>query len=301
MEVWTEKNSGIEMGRSGSAYFGATFSDFALRFAKEYARLVVNEDWEKLKEIGWASDCASCKQGSEIYYAHLTAYTHLTQVFCMPKAYIGKLFEKAVIYDTTAIDIDDGSGEFAVTGWRAFTLRDNSEGQFYLLGANHKHSGGWKSSREQATCSGIRDLCLDHIKNSVHGPIYIGAGLGRNNIKISSSNSHGCMCGIYGFHTTENMLHRGVTGFNTFAQCTAYGTVAIAEDGFRASDVVLEKLFIVKNMLISGGFSDYVDWTLFSEMLSNKYDGIPVKAVANLNHFKLLTTDQDIEKLWAPQ
>lgn len=107
-------------------------------------------------------------------------------------------------------------------------------------------------------------------------------------------NGSGYGCGIYGRARLED--YRGDPSFNIFAYCSAWGMVAVDEDGnWRASDCRIEKLFVVRQTGL-GAFSDFIDWQRLAGKLSESY-GVPTTVVDGVESVSAALLEEQVGDL----
>lgn len=295
--AWQQKTlvdslTGLELAQvMGSV---TTFTGVARAIASKHMGDFYTHRWEKLQNIGVARGCHVCLSHAQFDDSdadHFMAYDHLTSMFSMDKNQIISLFMET--QDELTIEVDgwvpksDGSDQGAPLGWRGFTLTYTDETSYTpsdwlalgtrptmqsyrkltLTGAK---SVTWDSNTMRGEClnnlrwdNDRRQACLDHIENGgyTQAPKVVVQSNRHGLVLTDQGQGSKCLCGIYGYHSPEGLSKLGPE-FNVITQMLGYGTVAFADDGFKASDAKIIRGWLVKSHFKSDELPSSNSWTV---------------------------------------
>lgn len=158
-------------------------------------------------------------------------------------------------------------------GWRGFFFHQDLGNMgalpqtLTMRGANRVE---WAVSEMEATCHGDRGRCIEHLR--VGGDLrYLNANTDKFQSKIRyggwdkrkdainlyaqtpqapKTSGGSCMCGIYGYFKLDYAKTATMgDNFPIMAYVGAWGVVSEASDGFKASDVGIQCLFLLKDRI----------------------------------------------------
>ena len=138
-----------------------------------------------------------------------------------------------------------------IHGWREYQM----DARGFLYG---KHDQRWETRHESAHCINDRDRCARHISTPPAGGLWRDSGDPREILSASR-----CLCGIHAYRSRDRFRHSS----EVVAQVVMWGVVAEHEDGYRASECRIDRLFIP-----DGSDAEYA-----KELLERRYPEVPVE------------------------